>query len=122
MKRAGTKSPASWFMIYETKQLKEIGRTRTQVTSHNDISALKNSTTVNLAKVSSDYKGRKKENGLDLANTNDSKLWGMVQSVEGKNNHRYRRKVEVIAAKLDETEQVMEKAKDESETREPKGE
>ncbi|GKC61169.1 hypothetical protein Tco_1088767, partial [Tanacetum coccineum] len=45
-----------------------------------------------------------------------------VQSVEGKNNHRYRSKVEVIAAKLDEIEQVMEKAKDESETREPKGE
>nr|GEY13089.1 mitochondrial amidoxime reducing component 2-like [Tanacetum cinerariifolium] len=53
---AGTKSPASRLMIYETKQLKEFGRTRTQETSHNDIGVLKNSTTVNLAKVSSDYK------------------------------------------------------------------
>ncbi|GJT26164.1 hypothetical protein Tco_0906439 [Tanacetum coccineum] len=56
MKRAGTKSPASRLMIYETRELKEIGRTRTQATSHKDIGALKNNTIVNLAKVSSDYK------------------------------------------------------------------
>ncbi|GJR37321.1 hypothetical protein Tco_1213005 [Tanacetum coccineum] len=123
--QAETKSPASWFMIYETKQLKEIGRTRTQVTSHNDISALKNSTTINLAKVSSDYKREERRRMakilLILKIVNFGEWYSEVQSVEGKNNHRYRRKVKVIAAKLDETKQVVEKAKEESKTREPKG-
>ncbi|GJU53283.1 hypothetical protein Tco_1226997 [Tanacetum coccineum] len=113
MKWAGTKSPASRLMIYETRQLKEIGRTRTQETSHKDIGAFKNITTVNLAKVSM---GRKKETGLDLANTKDSKLWGMREKLID------RHLIEVIAAGLDETEQAVEKAKEESETKEPEGE
>ncbi|GJW13184.1 putative clathrin assembly protein [Tanacetum coccineum] len=56
MKRTGTETSASRWIISESRQEKEIGRTRTQATSRKAVSALKNRTTVNLAKVSSDYK------------------------------------------------------------------